>query len=632
MKALCTGVSAALLGCLLTILETQELGAQASARAETLAQQRQWQGLLHFDRGGVLSIRRSAVTSPSFFLSDQGRFDPRAELEATLDALHQQMPSPGDPPHAQCRFPARALWLEQKGAYTWQDDIPCETWDDWWLAHRDRQVGLLFATGYLGNPASFFGHLLLLLSHDEGENRAASQLLERSYNFGADVPEQEGMVAYVVKGLLGGYSAQFSNALFFQNAWVYSEMQMRDLWHYRLDLPEFERRLLIAHLYEIEPFRYDYLFLTENCASRIGRMLEIVVDRPIVPTGGLWVAPEAVVKAVAQAEVGGVPLLKSVEHHASRRRRTEALYRALPGNAQAALADLWPTLGQVDPGAPAFLELSPDLRARVLETALSHLRALETAVEAPALAEVARDLLRERVRLPAGSMLEPAVSAVPIHHARPGARISLGAAHSSELGRGVEVGIRLMQYDLLDSDHSRQADASLQLLRVQASRFGAAWDVGRIDLLDIMSLHVDAVPLPLARSTAWRANFGARRADGSCRNCRDWHMTGIAGRSTRLGAGIAYVLAGGVLRTTRHQEGWVAAAMEAGVVGNLAAGHRALLTLRHEDSFRGPGGRTSVVDVEHRVEVKQRFDLRVKANRELHLGAWQVSLGSSWYR
>lgn len=52
----------------------------------------------------------------------------------------------------------------------------------------------------------------------------------------------------MAKGLLGGYKAKFSNAPFYRNTSIYSEKEMRDLWHYELALPDWERQRTLMTL------------------------------------------------------------------------------------------------------------------------------------------------------------------------------------------------------------------------------------------------------------------------------------------------------------------------------------------------------------------------------------------------
>ena len=99
------------------------LTAQETLRPEIreLSERHAWRGLLHFDRGGTLRARRSAVTSRTFFFAEGGEQDPARELAATLEALSRSPDETDQGDHAQCRFPARALWLEREGR---SDDLP----------------------------------------------------------------------------------------------------------------------------------------------------------------------------------------------------------------------------------------------------------------------------------------------------------------------------------------------------------------------------------------------------------------------------------------------------------------------------------------------------------------------------
>jgi len=66
-------------------------------------------------------------------------------------------------------------------------------------------VSLVYATGYLGNPASYYGHVLLKINSD-GDTQTA--LEDQAINFGAIIPDNEGMVSYILKGLMGGYESR----------------------------------------------------------------------------------------------------------------------------------------------------------------------------------------------------------------------------------------------------------------------------------------------------------------------------------------------------------------------------------------------------------------------------------------
>ena len=73
-------------------------------------------------------------------------------------------PLSGDPDaHAKCRFPARLMWLREQLA-DYRDalaDIKCPAFSAWAAIDDVASISLIFASGYLDNPASYYGHLFL---------------------------------------------------------------------------------------------------------------------------------------------------------------------------------------------------------------------------------------------------------------------------------------------------------------------------------------------------------------------------------------------------------------------------------------------------------------------------------------
>ena len=120
-------------------------------------------------------------------------------------------------------------------------------------------VSLVYATGYLSNPASFYGHILLKFNTRGGV--LANELLDQSVNYGAAVPRGENPVVYILKGLFGGYDATFSNQQFFRFNHAYAENELRDLWEYVLRLHPDEIDQLVAHSWELLGRNFDYYFL-----------------------------------------------------------------------------------------------------------------------------------------------------------------------------------------------------------------------------------------------------------------------------------------------------------------------------------------------------------------------------------
>jgi len=610
---------------LLALLCLHVAGTQAAERA--LHDYPQWQSLLHFDRDGMFREPRSAVLSEAFFLAENGAFDPDAELEATLVAL-RQAPREGEP-HARCRFPARALWLTRMTGETWPA-AECPEWDAWRDRHAGAEAGLMFASGYLGNPASFFGHLMLHLEPPaDGEDESLTRLLDTSLNFGADVPEEDGLIPYMAKGVFGGYEARYSRAPFYRNTAIYSEREMRDLWHYRLALPEADRELLVAHLYEVIGQDFDYLFLTENCASRIARTLELVVVEDLTPGNAPWVAPEDLVRAIGEAEVNGRPLLEETRHVPSRRLQTEWRYLALMPEEQDAARAVWPEIERLNLEATAFQALTAERRAAVLDTLLGHAAFLEQTGDEQGLAEIERRLLQARLLLPAGSDPLAPGGQVPLHQATPPARVSVAGVYNDALGAAARLTLRPLQYDLLDANATRMPNAALEIGRTELDLTDEGPRLRRLAFFHVTNLHARSVPLPALPDVAWHASAGIARGRLDCDRCLEGQATLLAGKSQRLGRHLPFAMIGGRLRSERHQAGPVVPMVQLGVLSDWSDQQRSLVQVSHVDALKGEPGRRTRWRLQHRLALGKTLDLRVGVEGDDD--AHELSLGASWY-
>lgn len=613
-----------MLGCLLC---------SHSLADESLSEHPQWLSLLHFDKGGRFASPRSAILDPSFFLAENGARDPAAELQASLLAFRQ--PDASEHEHALCRFPARALWLSRMLNETWAAQPQCPQWQQWQQENQQAEVGLIFASGYLGNPASFFGHLMLHLgeSSQAPSGQAADILLDESLNFGASVPDEDGLLVYMLKGLFGGYHAEFSTAPFYRNTVIYSESEMRELWHYSIRLDPQQRRLLLAHLWEILGVEYEYLFLTQNCASRIARTLELVIDADLTAGAYLWVAPETVINAINQAQdVHGNSLVAGVNHRPSRRLITEQRFSQLNREQQEAASAAWAQLDHIDLDHPHYQQLSQADQAEVVDVWLSHLNYLRKTEQDFNAQEVERQLLAHRLRLPPGQRSANLNAPSAIHTARPTARIAAGLAYHRTAGTSLRLAFRPLQYDLLDSDNSRQPDASLELASLELEHGAQTTRLRRLDAFKISNLHSERVPLPGSQGMAWSAAAGWAGGRLACADCRPGaHLTALSGYSQRREASVGFALAGARLSDHRFMPEYLAGVIKAGWMSDWGDNSRSLITLEHHNGIAGRASRRSLLALDWRQELGPKHDLRLAAQLEMETGASEVSINLGRY-
>lgn len=240
-----------------------------AARQSGLAQSKQWLRLLHYRRT-LYGALKSQQDNPNFFLSPRGKKDPQAELEATLRAFFEPPPADPEEMQAQCRFPARYSWLKEALRFD-PNRLPeqgCPRFETW----RDRinagGLTFVFASSYMNNPASMYGHTFLRLNQKEG-----NPLNDYSINFAAETPTRSGLV-FAVKGLVGAYPGKFTITPYYMKVQQYNNMESRDLWEYTLNIGSAAVDRLVEHLWEMGVADFDYYFLTENCSYQLFPLLE----------------------------------------------------------------------------------------------------------------------------------------------------------------------------------------------------------------------------------------------------------------------------------------------------------------------------------------------------------------------
>lgn len=287
-----------------------------------LAHERTWLKLLYYDE----AMQQSDVVSDDYFISPRGRIDPLEELKATIEAYNKPFSDNPDE-HAICRFPARYYWLSQKFDLKGYQTIhpKCENLYKSINNTPIDSISLMFVSGYLGNPASSFGHSFLKLNNRNG---MTNNLFDLSISYGADVPENENIFAYMYKGLFGKYVAAFKDKYFFSQDLVYSSNEFRDIWEYELNLPSEKILFFQLHLWEIIGKKFQYLFLSKNCGYEVSKMLEIPLEHEVVKSANVWFAPIESFHAIADINISE-ELVKQRIYHPSEQKKVYKRFEEL---------------------------------------------------------------------------------------------------------------------------------------------------------------------------------------------------------------------------------------------------------------------------------------------------------------
>jgi hypothetical protein len=133
-----------------------------SSQLEILARYPQWLKLLHYEKPIVLPGQaKSVIHSDDFFLAADGAVNAYSEIKAIYAELNALVIEKDK--HVRCRFPARVAFIEKELKISSKFDTKnnCPALYEWTKEGGITSISVVLATGYLGNPASYYGHTLL---------------------------------------------------------------------------------------------------------------------------------------------------------------------------------------------------------------------------------------------------------------------------------------------------------------------------------------------------------------------------------------------------------------------------------------------------------------------------------------
>jgi hypothetical protein len=472
----------------------------ARARVLRLSGERKWLKLLHYrPRGGGW---RSEADGGGFFLAPDGRTDPAAELEADLAAFFAPEPAKGQ--HPQCRFPARYHWLKEKLAFdpARLPERSCPDFEAWRGAIDAEAVSVVFASAFLNNPASMYGHTFLRL-HRKGGGDA---LLDYTINFAA-TPDTSNALMYTLKGLNGSFKGEYSLLPFYMKTQEYGSLEMRDLWDYRLNLTPEQLADLVRHGWEMGSTHFNYYFFTKNCSYQLLTLLEAADETLDVSSRFFWAVIPADTVRVLLDRPGFVepPLFRPSFSTEIRARRA----RMAPP--ELALAT---RLGRkVSPEGLGDVAAFPKERqALILESANDYLRYrkgyyLEQSTET---FNAIHDLLRARGRLGLPPAPAPVARPFPLEAGHDTARLGVGGGASSR-GAFTELAWRPALHDLSSPDEGYIPDSQLEMGsgRLRFDHDDRALYIERLDIASIVSMSPWD---PWVRKPSWKLSTGVDQA------------------------------------------------------------------------------------------------------------------------
>jgi hypothetical protein len=598
-----------------------------------------WHALLHYRPNRIGNGFTSLADQPDFFLAPDGKTNPEAELDATLDAFF----APADAiarvgQHPQCAFAARFAFLDRELDLERAGLVrqPCRELATWRATlGAVRGVSLIFPEAYMNNPASMFGHTLLRIDAAPPEaTEERRDLLAWAVNFAADVGGDLGVI-FAAKGIAGAYPGYFSLWPYSEKVKEYGDWESRDIWEYRLGLHAGEVEQMLLHVWELRDVRFDYYFFDENCSWALLGLLQVA--RPDLDLQGrfpLWAVPTDTVRAtLAEAGLAAEPTWRpsavtQIRHGA----------RSLTGAELRLVRDL--ASGACTPDDPAVAALPDTRRAAVLTVAYDLLRQRATPERVDEERPRSRALLLARSRVPVQGSIGPPV---PVPRVRPDrghdtARLQLGSGVRD--GKPfLEARVRPVFHDLLDLQGGYTRGAQIDFLDAAVRWYPEQQQVRlhEFQLLDIVSL---APRDALFRPISWRFGTGVESTlvpkRGALREAYFWRTGGGAGLTMALGSlGLAYAFVevrGDV--SSYLEPAWaLGGGGSAGViVGDAADRWRAHLYASALRQALGDPYTSLAVHLDQRVALTRDDALELRLSAQDEFGASWLEAGLFWNR
>lgn len=463
------------------------------ATSNQLHKKQTWRQLIGFYSNSPL-VNKSDIKSRSFFLASNGHKSPKAELLATITGFYAPIPSDQNQ-HPQCRFPARYQWLKKHiNLHTYPHPKPnCHDYNNWINNTDVQSYSLLFVNGYLSNPSSFHGHLLIRF------NNSPAEFLNNTTNYGAIMPQNENPILYIVKGILGGYDATYSDQQFYRYNHNYVETALRDIWAYKLQLTKEERTFLTAHNWELLGQRFTYYFFRDNCAYRIGRLLELVTKAPIVPEGIPWALPYQIVKNISEQP----NMIANIQYIPSREERLIQSYKGLSEKLKTIFKSII-SKKTIDPNTYKTLSISE--KTSLIDALIEYLGLKSITNKHHKLNTFKNIIQKKRIQLPIEKKAK-SYSGTPIHLAQKSSLIE-GSIIQENSSIGLGLRLRPSNNDILSNDIGRIPNTIVEMGDTKIKAMNNQIKLDYISFIQVLALNTAQTDLDELSKLAWKLHIG----------------------------------------------------------------------------------------------------------------------------
>jgi len=502
---------------LLLICSTSPLFA-ATPSLDTVAQEPYWLQLGHY-RSALLSDWKSEVDDANFFLSVDGKTDPKAELQATIDSFSGKDLNEQQTKQIICQFPARFTWLKNRVMNNW-GELDCPEMQLWKTTIDPAGMTLVFPTAFMNNPSSMFGHSLIRIdAKDQTRNK---ELVAFAVNFAAEPDVQDNAGLYALKGLIGSYPGRFTLMPYYRKVREYNDLESRDIWEYKLNFTPDEVERVLLHLWELQSASFDYFFIDENCSYQLLALLQLArEDIDLTSEFSMQAIPSDTVAAL-----GEQGLLQAPNYRPAFGTK---LYHYSEQMSDADLAAARRLMEGKKIDSSTYTQAQ---HAAILEMAYEWLnfefydQGLDRNIVAPRSTGLLVARSKLTVPSPFSQPVQPLVSPEKGHAS---SRIGLSVSDSNRDGSRYHFEYRMAYHDLLDQSAGFIPGAQISFFDLQASIDAEATTrIEQFYFIDAMSLAVDN---RVFDSWAWKLRMGYDRQADETKQSGHWFTQGGYGKS-----------------------------------------------------------------------------------------------------
>ena len=252
---------------------------------EQVANSPTWKALLH--------VKNNApkITDPNFLLS-AANFSLIEELQLTL-ALFTK-----DPQKSICRFPARHLFLAQyfqlpiTNTNMLTASKKCADLALFSNKVPHQRLSLIYASEVLSSASSMMGHVFLKAEGKNDNGNAVAHSISFFTQYDTFNP-----LTLIYDGLIGGMDGFFLVRPYENDLQRYAEKEQRNVFEYTIGFSDFEKKLIMMHIWELKDIDISYLFQSYNCATLTLYVLSLG-DPKLRDAEKLFISPADVVKAI----------------------------------------------------------------------------------------------------------------------------------------------------------------------------------------------------------------------------------------------------------------------------------------------------------------------------------------------